>query len=294
MGVRRRTLLGGGGGLAAVLAGCARVDPPKDPMTSETTPSATASTTPSPLDTATARPATASASATVSSVYATPLVAPAFVPPLLPATRGAIPHGVSITELPVPGPYLAWTIDDGTDPDVIAGYVEMAHLTGNRFTFFLNGNQKAWSIRADMLRPLVQTGQIQLANHTWSHRDLRALSTKGIQDELRWNEDFIQATYGVSGRPFFRPPYGYVNAHVRDAAAEIGYTASTLWYGSLADSGRLTPEQIRGFGDEWFTAGRIVIAHANYPPILSAMQHLIDLIAQRGLRTVTLNDVFAV
>jgi peptidoglycan/xylan/chitin deacetylase (PgdA/CDA1 family) len=135
---------------------------------------------------------------------------------------------------------------------------------------------------------------VQLANHTWSHPDLRALSTQGIQDQLQRNEDFIQATYGVSGKPFFRPPFGYLNAHVRDAAAAIGYTASTLWYGSLSDSGVLTPEQIMGFGDEWFTAGRVVIAHANHPPVLSAMQHLVDLIAQRGLRTVTLNDVFQV
>ncbi|MGV8848210.1 MAG: polysaccharide deacetylase family protein [Propionibacteriaceae bacterium] len=239
------------------------------------------------------RPATANASATaVSSVYATPLVTPTAAPPLLPTSRGAIPHGTSITELPLPGPYVAWTIDDGTDADVVAGYAEMAELTGNRLTFFLNGNQKAWTTRADMLRPLVESGQVQLANHTWSHPDLRGLSTKGIQDQLQRNEEFIQATYGVSGKPFFRPPFGYVNAHVRDAAAAIGYTASTLWYGSLADSGVLTPEQIKGFGDDWFTAGRVVIAHANHPAVLSAMQHLIDLIATRGLRTVTLADVF--
>ena len=291
MGVGRRTLLAGGGAIIAGLTACARIDTPTEHATTGTSPPTSA--TISGTTTATARPATASASATaVSTVYATPLVAPSAAPPLLPSARGSIPHGVSITELPVPGPYLAWTIDDGTDADVIAGYAEMANLTGNRLTFFLNGNQKAWSIRADMLRPLVQSGQVQLANHTWSHRDLRALSVRGIQDELRWNEDFIQATYGVSGKPFFRPPYGYVNAHVRDAAAEIGYTASTLWYGSLADSGRITPEQIMGFGDEWFTAGRVVIAHANHKPILSAMQHLVDLIAQRGLRTVTLHDVF--
>jgi peptidoglycan/xylan/chitin deacetylase (PgdA/CDA1 family) len=221
-------------------------------------------------------------------------VRPTGTPPLLPTTRGAVPNGVSITELPLPGPYVAWTIDDGTDAEVVAGYAEMAEITGNRFTFFLNGNQKAWTTRADMLRPLVKSGQVQLANHTWSHPDLRALSTQGIQDQLQRNEDFIQATYGVSAKPFFRPPFGYVNAHVRDAAAAIGYTASTLWYGSLADSGVLTPEQIMGFGDDWFTAGRVVIAHANHPPVLSAMQHLVDVIAQRGLRTVTLNDVFQV
>lgn len=287
--MERRALLAGA--LAFGLAGCA-LPQPTDPPASG--PTGTSMPTPTvAIEPGSARPATAGVTQGTS-VYSTPLVAPTGAPPLLPTTRGAIPKGVSITELPVPGPYVAWTVDDGANADVVAGYVEMAQVTGNRFTFFLNGDQKAWTTRADMLRPLVQSGQVQLGNHTWSHPDLRALSTKGIQDQLQRNEDFIQATYGVSAKPFFRPPYGYVNAHVRDAAAAIGYTASTLWYGSLSDSGLLTPEQIAGFGDDWFTAGRIVIAHANFPPVLSAMQHLVDVIAARGLRTVTLNDVFAV
>jgi hypothetical protein len=35
-----------------------------------------------------------------------------------------------------------------------------------------------------------------------------------------------------------------------------------------------------------------VIAHANHPGVIGAMHSLVDLIAQRGLRTVTLRDVF--
>jgi hypothetical protein len=106
---------------------------------------------------------------------------------------------------------------------------------------------------------------------------------------LQRNDDFIQATYGVSTKPFYRPPFGYINAHVRSAAAAIGYTAPTLWYGSLSDSSVLTSDQISALGDQWFGAGRIVIAHAN---------HRCDaaLGGSRGaarLRTVRLRDVFA-
>jgi peptidoglycan/xylan/chitin deacetylase (PgdA/CDA1 family) len=217
---------------------------------------------------------------------------PVSVPPL-PTTKGAIPVGKAITEIPVPGPYMAWTIDDGTSPDVVAAYAQMAEATGNRMTFFLNGNQPSWAIHAQRLRPLVASGQIQLGNHTWSHPDLRSLSTQGIQDQLKRNEDFIQTTYGVSAKPFYRSPFGYLNAHIRDAASAIGYTAPTQWYGSLSDSGVLTSDQIAAFGDQWFTAGRVVIAHANHPGVIGAMQRLVDLVAQRGLRTVTLRDVFA-
>ena len=222
----------------------------------------------------------------------TNLQTPAASPPPLPTTKGAIPVGKAITEIPIPGPYMAWTIDDGTDPVVVLAYAQLAEQTGTRLTFFLNGDNPSWTMHADRLRPLVQSGQVQLGNHTWSHPDLRALSTAGIQDQLQRNEDFIQATYGVSAKPFYRPPFGYLSSHVRSAAAAIGYTAPTLWYGSLSDSSVLTSDQIDGFGDKWFTAGKVVIAHANHPGVIGAMQHLVDLVAQRGLRTVTLNDVF--
>jgi peptidoglycan/xylan/chitin deacetylase (PgdA/CDA1 family) len=222
-----------------------------------------------------------------------PVTEPPVAVPPLPTTKGAIPVGKAITEIPVPGPYMAWTIDDGTSPDVVAAYAQMAEATGNRMTFFLNGNQPAWTIHAQRLRPLVASGQIELGNHTWSHPDLRPLSTQGIQDQLQRNEDFIQTTYGVSAKPFYRPPFGYLNAHVRDAASAIGYTAPTQWYGSLSDSSVLTSDQIVQFGDQWFGAGRVVIAHANHDGVIGAMQRLVDLIAQRGLRTVTLRDVFA-
>ena len=162
-----------------------------------------------------------------------------------------------------------------TDPSLLIGpYLRREALSSSR----IEGTQASLS---------------ELGNHTWSHPDLRALSTQGIQDQLQRNEDFIQATYGVSAKPFYRPPFGYVNAHVRSAAAAIGYTAPTLWYGSLSDSSALTSDQVAGFVDQWFGAGRIVIAHANHPGVIGAMQHLGDLIAQRGVRTVTLRDVFA-
>ncbi len=220
------------------------------------------------------------------------LVPPSGSIPPLPATKGPVPAGKAITEIPVPGPYLAWTVDDGTDPAVVAAYAQMAEQTGNRLTFFLNGNQPAWTMHAQRLRPMVESGQVQLGNHTWSHPDLRTLSVQGVQDQLQRNEDFIRSTYGLSSKPFYRPPFGRVNATVRSAAAAIGFTAPTLWYGSLSDSSVLTPGQVAAFADQWFGAGRIVIGHANHPGVIGAMQHLVDLVAQRGLRTVTLRDVF--
>ena len=161
-----------------------------------------------------------------------------------------------------------------------------------RFTFFVNGVYGSWDENADAIRPLVQSGQIQLANHTWSHPDLTTLDDAGIQAELQRNHDYLADLFGVDARPYFRPPYGVHDARVDAAAAAIGYTVPTLWYGSLGDSGELSQQQIIDLAVEWFAAGRIVIGHANHDPVTYVFPRLESILKERGLTTVTLNDVF--
>lgn len=202
------------------------------------------------------------------------------------------PHG-TITALPGHGNLLAWTVDDGTSSDVVKKYAEFSKATGTRLTFFLNGKNPSWTENAALLRPLVESGQIQLGNHTWDHPALTKLSDAGVVSELQRNHDFIRNTYGVDARPFFRPPFGYHDARTDRLAASIGYTTPVLWYGSLSDSGLITPDQVVGFADQWFLPGHIVIGHANYEPVTTVFEKLDHLVHSRGLQTVTLNDVYS-
>ncbi|WP_426321035.1 polysaccharide deacetylase family protein [Microbacterium sp. E-13] len=206
----------------------------------------------------------------------------------VPAPTGPIDH------LPIDGPYLAWTADDGASPAVITAYAEFVRRVPTiRLTLFVTGFYDAWTQCAPVLRPLVDEGRIQLANHTWNHPDLTSLSDGDIVAELQRTHDFIWNTYAVDARPFFRPPYGYRNSRVDRAASSIGYSVTTMWYGSLADSSYLPPEEIVRLGNEWFTAGRIVIAHLNHDPIIGVMDQLAGIVQSRSLIPVTLNDVFS-
>ncbi len=206
-------------------------------------------------------------------------------------TRVALPSG-GITKLPGTDPLMAWTVDDGTDSEVIRKYAEFAAATGTRITFFLNGNNPGWTEHAALLKPLVATGQIQLGNHTWDHPNLTKLSDSQVVAQLQRNHDFILSTYGVDARPYFRPPYGFINARVRELAASIGYTTPVLWYGTLSDSALITPDQVVSFATEFFLPGHIVIGHANFLPVTTVFPQLSAIIQQRGLQTVTLRDVF--
>jgi hypothetical protein len=219
---------------------------------------------------------------------------PTALPARFPApriTRVALPHG-TLTSLPGRGNSVALTVDDGANSEVVGLYAEFARMTGMRLTFFVNGFRPSWTDNATALRPLVDSGQVQLANHTWSHQDLTRLSASAIADELGRNHDFIRSVYGADDRPYYRPPYGFHNRRVDAVAAALGYSTPVLWLGSLSDSSLITDAQLRGFADQWMLAQHIVIGHANFMPVTECFDYLAHLIRARNLQPVTLHDYF--
>jgi hypothetical protein len=65
------------------------------------------------------------------------------------------------------GNRIALTVDDGTAPEVVAGYVVFAQRSGIHLTFSPNGiYERQWAPHAAVLRPLVARGQVQIMNHT--------------------------------------------------------------------------------------------------------------------------------
>ena len=214
---------------------------------------------------------------------------PRFIPPML--ERVSLP-GATLHGLPGDGNLVALTVDDGGSSECVALYAQWCVDSGMRVTFFLNGSLPAWTDNAAALAPLVANGQVQLANHTWSHADLRQLSTGGIQDELLRNGDFIRDTYGVEAAPYYRPPFGYSDDRVRAAAAAVGYTQPVMWYGSLADSGLISDADLLQYANDWLLAQHIVIGHANWPTVTRHFEDLAGIIRSRGLVPVTLDDVF--
>lgn len=217
---------------------------------------------------------------------------PALLPPPPPAARIALPGGAVLSTLPGTGDLLALTLDDGVDTTVVRAYAQLAHDTGIRLTMFANGVYSSWTDNRDLLLPLVESGQIQIGNHTWRHRDLTKLSPPDIADELSHNHAFLRDTFGVDATPYFRPPYGASNDLVTKVAGDLGYTVVTMWDGNIGDDAILAPSAIVANAAKYCVAQNIVIGHLNHPPVTSVYHQLLDVIAERRLRTVTLNDVF--
>jgi peptidoglycan-N-acetylglucosamine deacetylase len=209
-----------------------------------------------------------------------------------PIVRVPLPGGGVLNKLPGDGNLLALTLDDGVNTDVVRLYTQWAKDTGIRLTYFVNGINRSWTDNLALLRPLVESGQIQLGNHTWSHPYLTKVPASRVAQEISRNDDFLKSTFGVDARPYFRPPYGRHNSTVDRVAADLGYTAITLWLGSLSDSTVVTEDYIVQMARRYFTGQAIVIGHLNHPPVTHVYGQLRDVIRERNLRTVTLNDVF--
>lgn len=196
------------------------------------------------------------------------------------------------TGLPGEGKYIAWTVDDGADPEVVRAYAEFARRTGTRLTFFINGQYPAFKQHRDLLLPLVKSGQLQIANHTYSHAALTSLTDEQIVRELTRNDEEIMRLFGVSSKPYFRPPYGYYDARVLAAAASCGFTRPVLWYGSLADSSNISSAEVYAYAEKYALAQHIVIGHLNYRGVVSELDRIRALLDRRGLTTVTIRDYY--
>lgn len=226
----------------------------------------------------------------------------AFAGPELPITSrprqsGGVPGRVPapagvLTRLPGDGNQLALTIDDGTNTAVVAAFAQFCRDSGVRLTFFPNGINPSWTVNAGLLRPMVDSGQIALGNHTWSHPRITTLSKESVAEQIRRNADFLRNTYGTDGTPFFRPPYGVHNAATDQIAADLGYTTTALWSSNIGDSVPENEQQLVGFAKGSFQPQQIVLGHANLPPVTHTYAQLLEIINSRGLQTVTLADVF--
>jgi peptidoglycan-N-acetylglucosamine deacetylase len=198
-----------------------------------------------------------------------------------------------VWQLPTDASRVALTIDDGYDRATVAAYVRFATDTGIPLTFNPNGTYAAvWTPHAAALRPLIEAGQVQIGNHTFDHKDLRSLSDSAIRAQVERNDDWVRRTFGITTRPWFRPPFGFRTERTDAAVAAAGYTRILMWNGSLGDSALLTPKVLMEQASLYLRPGVIMLGHANHKTVTGLYKQLTDLIRHRDLQPVTLDAVF--
>ncbi len=101
---------------------------------------------------------------------------------------------------------IALTFDDGPRPGRTTRVMETLNKEGIKATFFVCGRL----VRRfpEILRDLDAAGH-QLANHTWSHPDLRSMRRREIEDQFERTANAVNTALGKEVvLRYYRPPYG--------------------------------------------------------------------------------------
>ncbi|MER5637319.1 polysaccharide deacetylase family protein [Kitasatospora sp. NPDC002227] len=131
-----------------------------------------------------------------------PATPPQSTPPPSTAPR---PHNAApLFSLAAADKLVALTVDDGPDPVHTPAVLSILQQYGVRATFFLIGENAAE--HPGLVREIARQGH-HLANHTWSHPDLRHLPEAKVRDELERTSDLLRE---ATGKPmtWFRAPGG--------------------------------------------------------------------------------------
>lgn len=99
---------------------------------------------------------------------------------------------------------VALTFDDGPNTVTTPLVLDKLEEYGIVASFFLCGNNVTETVRSVMERQLALG--CELANHSWSHPAMSALSKEEIEKEIADTNSIIQEMVGVTPQ-FFRPPY---------------------------------------------------------------------------------------
>ncbi len=212
-----------------------------------------------------------------------------------PSASSAVPQQQQILfNAPETTRRVALTIDDGFNPVAVAGYVGFASRTSIPLSFAPNGMYRnVWNQHADTIRQLIESGQVTMVNHTWSHRSIRTLSDAALRADVERNDDWVSRTFGVTTRPWFRPPYGEHNERSRAVLAELGYSRILMWSGSVGDARMgITAGELIAAARQAIQPGAVVLGHANQAVVVSLYGELERLIAQRALVPVTVKTMF--
>ena len=180
---------------------------------------------------------------------------------------------------------IALTFDDGPGAGT-RRILSALDEVGGRATFCMVANRL--SEYAQTARKVAEQGS-EIATHTWDHPNLTKLSASQMRQELNQSLNAIENTTGV--RPtVLRPPYGSVNAEVREACSELGLVIAN-WNIDPEDWRTRDAAGIRSHILNNARDGAIVVCHDLYPETAAAMESAIRALSDRGYQLVTVSEL---
>lgn len=193
---------------------------------------------------------------------------------------------------------VALTFDDGPHPKYTSKVLDILKEDDVKATFFLVGN-KAQENSA-VIRRMVKEGH-QIGNHSMSHTHL--LSLQREKNQIKEMEECQAAIFDTAGISplYYRPPMGYKTPSTLKAAKILGLTI-VGWDIKGWDVFQTDPAKIASSVLNRVGRGSIILLHdsssitgksTDRAPMIEALSIIIAGLKERGLKPVTLEELFA-
>ncbi len=203
--------------------------------------------------------------------------------------------GRTVTRLPEPAArqgLVVLSFDDGPDPAVTPGVLELLARHGAKASFFCVGSR----VRAhpELMREIVRRGH-SVENHSDRHPLLFAfLLPASLRREIAAAQAAIAQATGREPR-FFRAPFGVRGPLLAPVLARLGL-CSVNWTRRGLDAVSRDPARVLGRLTRGLAGGDILLLHdgsaartaAGEPVVLAVLPELLERIAAAGLRPVSL------
>jgi peptidoglycan/xylan/chitin deacetylase (PgdA/CDA1 family) len=217
--------------------------------------------------------------------------------PTTPPTSGA--PAVAVSHGPRTVRNIALTFDMGGRLDPAVQIVQWLIDHDVHATLFPTGKSATQTPQglAAMQLAATRPDLFDFANHSWDHPDFRDLTRAQMASQLSQSESALLSICGTT-KPWFRPPYGGLDAEVRAGVGAAGWRYVVMWdidtidWRPVADGGPTAAgieAKIRGNA----LGGSIVLMHLGGWNTLEALPGILDAVGDLELQPVTLTQMLA-
>lgn len=135
-----------------------------------------------------------------------------------------------------------------------------------------------------------------VGNHSWNHPYFTQLTAAQIAWQLKTTEAAVAPLAGQTTKPWFRPPYGAVNAAVQAGVGAAGWRSIVKWdvdtidWKPISDGGPTTTDIVAKIASK-AQAGSIVLMHLGGYNTFEALPGILAAVEAKGLQPATLGEL---
>ena len=184
-------------------------------------------------------------------------------------------------------PMIALTFDDGPS-EYTQRILDTLEKYGCHATFCMVGNRMGQN--AEAVAAVVASGN-DIATHTWSHENLKELSSARAKRAL--TNGFYKITE-MTGREvhFVRPPYGAWNSNVCGVCRDLGLSIVT-WSIDTLDWKTRDAEKTFQTIKQQVKNGDIILCHDTYEATADAVDMFVPWLVEQGYQVLSLEEIFS-